>query len=62
MEIGKGYSNVPGQRHRLVAVEDSEFVEASTPETGTTYRLEDDHGRGHETEIIRGQPDRGWNA
>jgi quercetin dioxygenase-like cupin family protein len=53
MEPGKGYSNVPGQRHRLIAIEDSDFVEASLPETGNTYRLEDDSGRGTETEAAR---------
>jgi len=53
MEPGKGYSNVPGQRHRLIAIEDSDFVEASLPETGNTYRLEDDAGRGTETAAER---------
>src|SRR5947208_2094291 len=52
---GVGYSNVPGQRHRLIALEDSEFIEASTPECGTTYRLEDDYDRSHETEVVRRQ-------
>ena len=50
---GQGYSNVPGQRHRLIAIEASDLLEASTPEIGTTYRLEDDSGRGHETEQSR---------
>jgi quercetin dioxygenase-like cupin family protein len=53
MEPGRGYSNVPGQRHRLIAIEDCDFVEASTAETGVTYRLEDDSGRGAETEVDR---------
>ncbi len=53
MEPGHGYSNIPGQRHRLIAIEDCDFVEASTPETGATYRLEDDSGRGTETEADR---------
>lgn len=53
MEPLKGYTIVPGQRHRLIAVEDCDFVEASTPEAGTTYRLEDDSGRPHETETLR---------
>jgi mannose-6-phosphate isomerase-like protein (cupin superfamily) len=55
MEPGKGYSNVPGQRHRLIAIEDCDFLEASLAETGTTYRLEDDSGRAHETEAMRAQ-------
>jgi mannose-6-phosphate isomerase len=53
MEPGKGYSNIPGQRHRLIAITDCNFVEASTPETGATYRLEDDANRGTETEADR---------
>ena len=60
MVPGAGYSNVPGQRHRLIAVEDSDLLEASTPETGTTYRLEDDAGRGNETEAVRSTSNRGW--
>lgn len=53
MEPGMGYSTVPGQRHRLIALEDCDFFEASTPERGATYRLEDDSGRDHETEATR---------
>ncbi len=58
MIVDYGYSNLPGQRHRLFALEDSDFVEASTPEASTTYRLEDDSSRSHETESLRAQ-DRG---
>ena len=58
---GKGYSIAPGQRHRLIAVEDCDFVEASTAETGTTFRLEDDSGRADETETVRLR-DRGRQA
>lgn len=53
MEPGRGYSNIPGQRHRLIAIEDCDFVEASTAETGDTYRLEDDSSRGTETAADR---------
>jgi mannose-6-phosphate isomerase-like protein (cupin superfamily) len=53
MQPGQGYTIVPGQRHRLIALEDCDFVEASTPETGTTFRLEDDTGRSDETEALR---------
>ena len=53
MEPGKGYSNVPGQRHRLIALEDCDFIEASTPEVGNTFRLEDDTGRADETAEMR---------
>jgi len=59
MEPGKGYSNVPGQRHRLIAIDDCDFVEASLPETGNTYRIEDDSGRGTETEAMRTAERRG---
>ncbi len=62
MEPAKGYSNVPGQRHRLIAIDDCDFIEASTPELGTTYRLEDDAGRGHETEDVRSSDGRGWRT
>jgi quercetin dioxygenase-like cupin family protein len=57
---GLGYSIVPGQRHRLEAIEDSDFVEASTPELGITFRIQDDHGRGNETEAVRSAANRGW--
>lgn len=60
MQPGVGYSVVPGQRHRLIALDDCEFVESSTPETGTTFRLEDDAGRGNETDALRAKPNRGW--
>jgi len=59
MTPGAGYSIAPGQRHRLIALEDSELAEASTPEVGTTFRLEDDAGRGHETDDLRAA-ERGW--
>lgn len=49
----RGYSNVPGQRHRLIAITDCDFLEASTGETGTTYRLDDDTDRGAETAEMR---------
>ena len=53
MEQGLGYTIRPFQRHRLVAVEDSSILEVSTPECGTTVRIEDDYGRGDETERSR---------
>jgi mannose-6-phosphate isomerase-like protein (cupin superfamily) len=62
MQSGVGYSVAPGQRHRLVAISDCELAESSTPETGTTYRLEDDAGRCNETEAVRQSPNRGWRA
>lgn len=55
MERGVGYHIAIGQRHRLCAAqeEDAEVFEASTPEVGTTYRLEDDYARPDETEAVR---------
>jgi mannose-6-phosphate isomerase len=55
MEPHVGYSVAIGQRHRLCAAPDADAVifEASTPEVGTTYRLEDDYHRPDETEERR---------
>ncbi len=50
---GKGYTCALGQRHRLVGITDCDVVEVSTPEIGTTWRLEDDYARPHETESQR---------
>lgn len=58
MEKNKGYTTKVGQRHRLHAVTDCDLIEISTPEMGTTYRLEDDFKRFDETEEIR-KKDRG---
>lgn len=49
LEPGKGYSCSVGQRHRLVGITDCDIIEVSTPEKGTTWRLEDDYARPHET-------------
>jgi len=49
LEPGKGYSTQLGQRHRLVGLTDCDVVEVSTPERGTTWRLDDDYARPHET-------------
>jgi quercetin dioxygenase-like cupin family protein len=35
----------PGLRHRMVAIEDSDIVEVSTPELDDVVRLEDRYGR-----------------
>lgn len=53
LEQGKGYSCCLGQRHRLVGITDCDLLEVSTPEIGTTYRLEDDYKRPDETETLR---------
>jgi len=60
MEKGKGYTISIGQRHRLRAIEDSDIFEVSTPEIGTTIRLEDDWQRPDETHEMRDGPNRGW--
>lgn len=44
-----GYRTSVGQRHRLCGITDCDIVEASTPEAGTTWRLEDDYARPDET-------------
>jgi mannose-6-phosphate isomerase-like protein (cupin superfamily) len=55
MRPGVGYHVAVGQRHRLCAPADADATvfEASTPEAGTTLRLEDDYARPHETEELR---------
>lgn len=53
LEQGKGFATHVGQRHRLIAITDCEIMEFSTPEMGTTWRLEDDYGRPDETEEQR---------
>lgn len=49
LEPGQGYSTSVGQKHRLVGITDCDILEVSTPELGTTWRLEDDYTRPHET-------------
>lgn len=49
LEMGKGYSCAVGQKHRLAGITDCDILEVSTPEIGTTYRLEDDYKRPDET-------------
>lgn len=53
LEMGKGYTCALGQRHRLVGITDCDVLEVSTPEIGTTFRLEDDYKRPNETEELR---------
>ena len=53
LDPGVGFSTKVGQRHRLVGITDCDIVEVSTPEMGTTWRLEDDFARPHETEEQR---------
>lgn len=44
-----GLSTKVGQKHRIIAITDCDVFEASTPEKGTTWRLEDDYTRPDET-------------
>ena len=53
LENGKGFTTEIGQRHRLVGITDCDIIEVSTPELGTTFRLEDDYKRPDETEEQR---------
>ncbi len=49
LQPGVGYSTKLGQKHRLKGLTDTDILEVSTPEAGTTWRLEDDFSRPHET-------------
>lgn len=49
LQPGQGYSTKVGQKHRLVSITDCDIIEVSTPEQGTTWRLEDDYSRPNET-------------
>ncbi len=53
LEKGYGYRTSVGQRHRIRGLTDCDVVEASTPEAGTTWRLDDKYARPHETEAQR---------
>ena len=50
---GIGYACNVGKRHRLIGETDCDIIEVSTPEIGTTFRLEDDYKRTDETEESR---------
>ncbi len=49
----KGYTILVGQRHRARAITDCAIYEVSTPEIGTTHRLEDDYERPDQTDETR---------
>lgn len=55
LQDGQGYTISLGQKHRLVGVTDCDIIEVSTPEKGTTWRLEDDYSRPDETPEVRDQ-------
>lgn len=44
-----GFTIKVGQKHRLIGITDCDIIEVSTPELGTTWRLEDDYARPNET-------------
>lgn len=44
-----GYTTKIGQKHRLKGITDCIILEVSTPERGTTWRLEDDYARPNQT-------------
>lgn len=54
------YTIKPGTIHRFEAITDCKLFEASSPETGTTFRLQDDTERSDETETLRNSPNRGY--
>jgi mannose-6-phosphate isomerase-like protein (cupin superfamily) len=60
MEFNQGYTVQTGTVHRIEAITDVTIFEVSTPEIGTTRRLQDDYGRPDETEELRSLPNRGW--
>jgi mannose-6-phosphate isomerase len=62
LEPGKGYSCHVNQRHRLIGITDCEIIEVSTPEIGTTFRLEDDYDRRDETPVEREHRNRTSNG
>jgi len=43
-----GYTIKKNVVHRLTAIETSQLIEVSTPEKGTTFRIEDDYNRKNE--------------
>jgi len=49
LQPGVGYTTQIGQKHRLKGLTDCDIIEVSTPEAGTTWRLEDDYARSHQT-------------
>ena len=60
MVIKEGYTIPVGTVHRMVGIKNCIILEASTPETGTTVRYQDDYNRSNETEEVRKSDNRGW--
>jgi mannose-6-phosphate isomerase len=42
---GKPFHVAPGMRHRMIALEDTDVLEVSTPELDDVVRIEDRYGR-----------------
>ena len=61
MVENEGYTIETGTVHRIEAITNVIIFEVSTPETGTTFRLQDDYNRPDETEEVRNSPNRGWS-
>lgn len=57
-----GYTIHPGLYHQIEAISDCLIFEASTPEIGTTTRVQDKYNRPNETEDVRNLPNRGWSG
>jgi mannose-6-phosphate isomerase len=53
LQPGVGYSTKIGQKHRLKGLTDCDILEVSTPEKGTTWRLDDDFARPDQTPAER---------
>lgn len=60
LKINQSYTVPIGTIHRLIGVKNAIILEASTPETGTTIRYQDDYNRPDETENLRKENNRGW--
>ena len=45
LSTGDSFHITPGLRHRMIAIEDCDVLEASTPELEDVVRLEDRYGR-----------------
>jgi mannose-6-phosphate isomerase-like protein (cupin superfamily) len=59
LKQGEGFTCALGQKHRMKGgVGGGDVFEVSTPETGNTYRLEDDYSRETETEKAREERNR----
>ena len=43
---GEPFHVTPGLRHRMIAIDDTDVLEVSTPELDDVVRLEDRYGRG----------------